>query len=150
MNEVEFQELAKKKATIKQLQEEINKTEKILQQTFLPDVEKFFLDKGYDIIDRPKTTFHYVKGTKIFNNVRQIDEKSTFKPGYEPCYIPAGKNKLVIKFEWWLQKNYNISSIYWYPEKQTLEDFYKKRLKKYIKLPIKKERQLKINKLNNT
>lgn len=149
MNELKFKELAIKKSTIKQLQKEINETEEILRKTFLTDVENFFIQKGYDIQDIQKTNFHYLKGTKIFKNLRQIDENNTFKQSYEPCYIPAGKNKLIIKFEWWLQKNNNITSIYWYPEKQTLEDFYQRRLKKYLKLPIKKERQLKINKLQN-
>lgn len=144
-NEERFIEIAKNKAIIKQLQSEVDKNEEENRKTFSDDVKNFFISMGYEI--EPGDKYHSNKYK--FLNLRQIDENSTFNPGREPIYYIAGKNGLIVRFEWKLIKNGGSSQIYWYPEKQTLEDFYKRRLKKVIVLPIKAERKLKILKLND-
>ena len=140
INSERFIEVAKKKGIIEQLQKEVNKIEIEIRETFADDVRKFFLSKGYEIEDS-----RY--GEKKFINLRYLDENSTFDR--EPIYKIAGQNKLIVRFEWRRKKNISMSQIYWYPEKQTLEEFYNRRLKKTLILPIRIERRNKLNKINN-
>lgn len=139
-----FIEVAKKKAIIKQLENEVSSIEQELKRTFSSDVMSFFISKGYEL--EKLATY---RSDLRFKNLRQINEKSTFTNGYEPTYKIAGKNYLTVKFQWKLSKNSTHSQIYWYPEKQTLEDFYKRRLKKTLVLPIKVERKNKLTKIQN-
>lgn len=136
-----FIEIAKKKSIITQLQNEIYDVENELIKTFAEEVKNFFLSKDYELVSNQKNSYNM-----IFLNLRQVDEKNTFYNGSEPRYYIAGNNSLIVRFEWHLIKNSGRSQIYWYPEKQTLDDFYNRRLKKVLILPIKVERK---NKLNN-
>jgi hypothetical protein len=145
MDNEKFIEVAGKKAIIKKLSDEVKIIEDKLRLTFGEDVKNFFILKGYEFEDRNKKS--YYSNTERFKNLRQVNEKNIFTPGYEPVYTIAGKNRLVIRFEWRLKKNSSYTSIYWYPEKQTLDDFYKRRLKKYLILPIVVERKNKLNKI---
>jgi hypothetical protein len=140
-NNERFIEIGKRKEIIKQLQSEVDAYEKENKLTFKDDVRKFFLDKGYEFNsdDRYKNEFI---------NLRQVDDKSTFRRTL-PCYYIAGKNDLIIRFEWWLLKNGNRSTVYWYPEKKTLENFYEKSLKKVLILPLSVERRDKLKKLRS-
>lgn len=142
-NNERFVEIGKNKAIIKKLQSEVNAYEKENLLTFEDDVKNFFLVKGYefDTADRYKNKFI---------NLREVDDKNTFKPYSKPYYYITGKNKLIIRFEWSLKKNSNVSKIYWYPEKRTLEDFYEKRLKKVLILPLTVERKNKLKKLKTS
>lgn len=144
-NEERFIEIAKNKAIIKQLQSEVDNNEDEIRKTFSDDVKNFFISMGYEI----ESGDRYHRDKQKFLNLRQIDDNSIFNPGREPVYYIAGKNSLIVRFEWKLMKNGGSSQVYWYPEKQTLENFYKRRLKKVIVLPIKAERKLKILKLND-
>jgi len=144
MNEEKFVEIARKKAIIKQLQGENAEQEKEIRKTFNEDVKKFFLSKGYEF---EEVSSSYRGEKNKFKDLRQLNENNTFKETFEPCYYIAGKNKLTIRFEWSLVKNFNRTQTYWYPEKQTLEDFYNRRLKKVLVLPIKVERNLKLKKI---
>ena len=89
----------------------------------------------------------YGRNENNFINLREIDKRSTFRVGREPKYYISGKNHLTIRFEWHLKCNSSVSQVYWYPEKQTLEDFYNRRLKKTLILPLKVERKNKLEKL---
>jgi hypothetical protein len=147
-DEDKFVELVEKKKVINKLQSEVDAIETEMRKTFSEDVFQFFLDKGYEF---EEVKSHYSSTRLKFKILRQVDKKSTFKQGYEPSYVIDGKNKLIVRFEWWLQKNgtSEYTSMYWYPEKQTLDTFYNKRLKKYVKLSLKTERKQKIEKLNS-
>lgn len=140
--EDEFVELGKKKEIIKKLTKEINDAENMIRPTFMADVIDFFISKGYKLESKSRYNNNYK-----FADVRQISEATTFDERYTPEFMVSGSNGLVIKFTWKLKKNYNESKVYWYPEKQTLEDFYNRRLKKTILLPIAVERKNKLNKL---
>lgn len=148
MENDKFIEISKKKAIIKQLQNEVDEVEKELRKTFSSDVKSFFLLKGFEF-KHAEDKYRNLDYENIFINLRQIDEKSTFRKNYEPSYYIAGKNNLIVRFEWYLNKNSSSSQIYWYPEKQSLEDFYNRRLKKTLILPIKVERKNKLNKIIN-
>jgi hypothetical protein len=141
-NEELFVEIAKKKVIINQLQNEVNISEKEIKTTFYSDVYEFFISKGYEFEEKVKNDY---SGFHRFKEPRQKDEKSTFNSSGKPRY-KIGKTGLIVRFEWHLEKNSNWTSVYWYPEKQTLEEFYNKRLKKTLVLPIKIERK---NKLDN-
>lgn len=141
-NSERFIEVAKHKAIIKQLQSEVDAHETEIKKTFADDVKLFFISKGYEF--ETSKNNHY---EQRFLDLRQINDKNTFRRGREPKYYIAGKNNLIVRFEWSLSKNSGGSQIYWYPEKQTLEDFYNRRLKKTLILPIKIERRNKIKNL---
>lgn len=142
MDNSKFVEAEIKKQTIKKLEEEINEIETKLRKTFADDVLNFFISKGYTV-----NKGRYEPLRFHFDNLRQIDEKNTFEQYSTPEYYIAGKNKLVVRFEWHLKKNISLSQIYWYPAKQTLDDFYNRRLKKVLILPITVERKNKLEKL---
>lgn len=140
--ENEFVEIGKKKEIIRQLTKEVNDAENMIRPTFMADVVDFFISKGYKLEARNKYNNSYK-----FADVRQVNESNIFDDRYSPEFMLSGRNNLVIKFTWKLKKNWNESKVYWYPEKQTLEDFYNRRLKKTILLPIAVERKNKLNKL---
>lgn len=142
MYEDEFVELGKKKEIIRQLTKEINDIENKIRPTFMSDVVDFFVNKGYKVELKGRYGSVY-----RFTDVRQVNDNNTFDDRYSPEFMLSGRNNLVIKFTWKLKKNWNSSKVYWYPEKQTLDDFYNRRLKKTILLPITVERKNKLNKL---
>jgi len=146
MDREKFILIAKNKAIINQLQAEVDEHENELRKTFASDVKQFFLSKGFEF-KQIEDKYRNPDYENIFINLRQIDDKSTFKSYSEPKYYIAGKNNLIVRFEWSLKKNSGSSQIYWYPEKQTLDDFYERRLKKTLILPIKVERKNKLSKL---
>ena len=119
MDREKFILVAKNKAIIKQLQAEVDEHEKELRKTFSSDVKQFFLSKGFEF-KQIEDKYRNPDYKNTFINLRQIDDKSTFT-NYrgEPKYYIAGKNNLIVRFEWSLKKNSGSSQIYWYPEKQT-------------------------------
>ena len=142
-NNDRFIEIGKRKAIIKQLQSEVDTYEKENRLTFSNDVKNFFLSKGYEFDDTDRYKNKFI-------NLRQVDERNTFGPYHTPMYYIAGKNKLIVRFEWHLKKYCNRSSTYWYTEKKTLNDFYEKSLKKVIIVPLTVERRNKLNKLKTS
>ena len=147
MDREKFILVAKNKAIIKQLQAEVDENENELRKTFASDVKQFFLSKGFEF-KHIEDKYRNPDYENVFINLRQIDDKSTFTSYRgEPKYYIAGKNNLIVRFEWSLKKNSGNSQIYWYPEKQTLDDFFERRLKKTLILPIKIERKNKLSKL---
>ena len=102
---------------------------------------EFFLSKGYELVNSSK----YTTKDKKFLNLRQLNKQNIFDPGCEPKFAIAGRNNLIVRFEWSLVKNTCSTQIYWYPWKQTLEDFFNRRLKKVLILSIKVERKNKLN-----
>lgn len=139
--ENEFVELANKKAIIKQLSKEVDALESMIKPTFMADVIEFFVSKGYKLERKSRygETYQFV-------DIRQINENNTFDRT-TPQLMLSGRNCLTIKFQWKLKKNHNMTQLYWYPEKQTLADFYNRRLKKVLILPIKAERNEKLKKI---
>jgi hypothetical protein len=135
-----YAELKRKKMIIEQFQVGINLCENdiktIVSDIFNNDLREFLLSKGYEL---ENAGFPCQK--IIIRNLR----KELFR---QVPYFALSETGQTIKFFWWYD-NYHSNSIYWRPSEMSLDNFYNRKLKKILLLPIKVERKNKINQIKN-
>lgn len=131
---VKFKELAIKRS-------KINEMEKYIHTVFADEILKFFIEKG---IEFEELKSGYTENVRRFQPVKKDSEKFGFQ-GYShgdpelktfsKCYFPVyyiKRNTLLVYFNWWKLPNLNMTVVWWNPEKETLEEFYERKLKKVL------------------
>lgn len=137
---VKFKELAIKRG-------ELIEMEKYIHTVFADEIFKFFVDKGFPFEEYQS---FYSPDVRYFRTVKRESELFGHK-SYQaaPAYVTpvlktytkmnfptfeVKRNTLKVYFHWQKVVNRNYTEVWWNPEKETLEEFYERKLKKVFKL----------------
>lgn len=127
---------------IKEKKEEAEKLEKQIQPVFENLVIEFFKEKGfmfetrdpyYEEYDPPRKYF-YLPEKKYPNFVMMPWGGKSTKKMYLPPVMITDRIRMSVRFEWQKTGNVSQTKVYWHADKESLEDFYKRKLEKTFNL----------------
>jgi hypothetical protein len=135
---LKFKEIATKRT-------EIEEMEKYIHTVFADEILKFFTEKG---IQFKEVTSGYGEYMRCFTTVKRDSEVFGHKSyqaapanvtpvlkTFTKCNFPTyyvKQNSLIVYFSWQKVKNLKYTELWWNPEKETLEEFYNRKLKKVL------------------